>query len=362
MNRRTILASIVGCLPLVLCAAPKARLVFHVVDDNGNAITNTTVILSAYASSSPGEPVNRKRDRIEMRGATDTNGMVALEISSTSGDLYYRVAPQEKPSVGGLPMRLGDGRVYYMDWGSTLQMTAPVDNKWQPWGSTVKVVERPVLNPIPMYARSTGQEYPPLKLPELENPIGFDLAKSDWVAPYGKGMVPDFVFYIRSSDSAIPKEYYEEFPRSFRYKDMVAQITFVNMGDGIQCVLDDPQSGGSVFRLPRYAPESGYESNLVRVSRVVFNGRSPEYQGDPAQGHPNQNYIFRVRSQRDQNGAITNALYGKIRGPIGLNSGGFVSFTYYLNPKPNDRNLEYDASHNLLKDALGYREAPPPGP
>jgi hypothetical protein len=28
----------------------------------------------------------------------------------------------------------------------------------------------------------------------------------------------------------------------------------------------------------------------------------------------------------------------------------------------NDRNLEYDANHNLLKDVLGYRENPPPGP
>jgi hypothetical protein len=51
----------------------------------------------------------------------------------------------------------------------------------------------------------------------------------------------------------------------------------------------------------------------------------------------------------DENGNIKSALYGKIYG-------GFENFQYYLNPTPNDRNVEFDPDHNLLN--LGRREIP----
>ena len=214
-----------------------------------------------------------------------------------------------------------------------------------------------------MYARNLRSENPPPQIPELGKPIGFDLIKSDWVAPYGKGETPDFIFWFKATDSiGVSKEYYEEFPRSGRYKDSEFKLSFANDGDGLQCITEDIRKhDGSIFRLPRFAPETGYASNLVRSCGAIWTNRMMSLIGD--QWNENQNYIFRVRSQRDHNGTITNALYGKIRGPIAFfPGGGGVSFTYYLNPTPNDRNLEYDASHNLLKAVLGYREAPPRGP
>jgi hypothetical protein len=33
-----------------------------------------------------------------------------------------------------------------------------------------------------------------------------------------------------------------------------------------------------------------------------------------------------------------------------------VSFTYYLNPTPNDRNLEFDGKNNLFKDPESLEE------
>jgi hypothetical protein len=56
---------------------------------------------------------------------------------------------------------------------------------------------------------------------------------------------------------------------------------------------------------------------------------------------PNRDYYFRVRTALDPNGDVKSALYGKIYGD-------FMQFTYYLNPTPNSRNIEFDPNQNLL--------------
>jgi hypothetical protein len=53
--------------------------------------------------------------------------------------------------------------------------------------------------------------------------------------------------------------------------------------------------------------------------------------------------------QLDKDGKVISAHYGKIQGPITLNREGSVGLTHYFNGKPNDRNLEFDPSKNLLK-------------
>ena len=53
------------------------------------------------------------------------------------------------------------------------------------------------------------------------------------------------------------------------------------------------------------------------------------------------NYFFRVRTVLDEHGNVKSALYGKIYGD-------FMQFTYYLNPTPNDHNIEFDPPRNLL--------------
>ncbi len=45
----------------------------------------------------------------------------------------------------------------------------------------------------------------------------------------------------------------------------------------------------------------------------------------------------------DERGNIVSAHYGKIYGD-------FMQFSYYLNPTPNDRNVEFDPKQNLLKN------------
>ena len=67
-------------------------------------------------------------------------------------------------------------------------------------------------------------------------------------------------------------------------------------------------------------------------------------------------YCFRIRTERDENGKVKSSLYGKIYGDPSFFLEGSdrwkqkicgISYLYYLNPAPNDRNLEWDRKTNL---------------
>jgi hypothetical protein len=64
-------------------------------------------------------------------------------------------------------------------------------------------------------------------------------------------------------------------------------------------------------------------------------------------------YFIRVRTVLGENGNVKSALYGKIRGDFRFYAGtkapqAGMGFDYYLNPTPNDRNLEFDPKRNLM--------------
>ena len=62
-------------------------------------------------------------------------------------------------------------------------------------------------------------------------------------------------------------------------------------------------------------------------------------------------YYIRIRTEFDESDNVRKAIYGKIYGDFKLedkkNGIKDVSFLYYLNPTPNDRNLEWDMKNNL---------------
>ena len=78
-----------------------------------------------------------------------------------------------------------------------------------------------------------------------------------------------------------------------------------------------------------------------------------------------QNYFFRVRIKKDDRGNIFSALYGKISGDFNQEDGGYVvrgwlSFTYYLNPTLNDRNMEFNSKQNLFKNLPSLEQVSTP--
>jgi len=109
----------------------------------------------------------------------------------------------------------------------------------------------------------------------------------------------------------------------------------------------EDQDPVSEFKSPRYAPESGYEPKLVnRIGRTAPDKPIKE------SGKSDIVYFFRVRTIIDESGHVTSALYGKIYGDLRFDiingNPAYLLFDYYLNPTPNDRNMEFDPKQNLF--------------
>jgi hypothetical protein len=176
----------------------------------------------------------------------------------------------------------------------------------------------------------------------------------DWVAPDGKGQVADLLFNFARITNGVVKEGPYNRSDNFLYRqlrDNSLTISFSNEGDGIQSVA----ATGGGLRLPREAPANGYSPKLIKrdfeiaTNTVVITSETKVVRHSDF--NRDANYFFRVRTKTDGKGDITNALYGKIYGDFGENIGnGQINFTYYLNPEPNSRNMEFNTKSNLFKN------------
>lgn len=178
-----------------------------------------------------------------------------------------------------------------------------------------------------MYAREAVKE-----IPILDEAVGFDLMKFDWVVPYGHGNHSDFIF--RLEKKIVDRNNY----------DATLTLTFPNRFDGIQLIKEEHRYG-SEFKLPRSAFQSRYVDKLVlSKKRNIKDGVMIDFSDD-------DNYIFRIRSE-EKDGKFVKAIYGKILGPISFGDvsrkeTATVQFKYYLNPDYT-RNLEFDPKRNLF--------------
>jgi hypothetical protein len=206
--------------------------------------------------------------------------------------------------------------------------------KQVPWNPTIDLRLRQKMTPVALYA----QMLLAIPLPKTEEPVGYDLLAGDWVAPHGKGTNSDFVFTLHSECRG-------------RY-DFAGVLKFevLGAGNGLEPIPPSAEVPESELRFPRTAPETGYSAKDSLLS-VKMTPKTP-YQETNSLGATN--FFFRVRTEFDENNRVKQALYGKLIGPIQCNLGypncptGAVSFTYYVNPEPNLRNLEFDPARNLF--------------
>jgi hypothetical protein len=173
-----------------------------------------------------------------------------------------------------------------------------------------------------------------IELPAIDKPVGFDLIKFDWLSPYGNGVNADFVF-LAQKRWVSRKDF-----------DCSLKVAFTNADDGL-LPFQVPKDDAGQLRLPAMAPLDGYLPDFSKsLSHTLTNG----WEGDDAA--TDQNYYFRVRSVRDPSGKLDKAIYGKIYGDFVLDpinsKTTWITFTYYLNPTFNDRNLEFDPKQNLF--------------
>ena len=101
-------------------------------------------------------------------------------------------------------------------------------------------------------------------IPVLDEPCGYDLEVGDWVAPYGKGFKPDFIFNI-----------HRDFKDQFNFK-VEAGITFKQLDDGLLPMASPPIATNSFFRWERYAPEMGYDNSARNLSFINQSGQKQE--------------------------------------------------------------------------------------
>lgn len=293
-----------------------AQITFRVITDAGTPVPNIDVTTSTFLYWQPGEGFGRDIYE-ENKGRTDAAGMATVSFTSERGDCNYGIY-----DISG----------YYSTRNLLYKFKEVKEGRWEMWNPVIDVILKPVLKPVPMYARKIGGGGP-VKIPELNKPFGFDLMAGDWVAPHGKGRSSDIIFALKE---LVP------FTASTKPFDYVLTVVFPNEGDGIQSVFATPHKG-SELRLPRNAPENGYAPKLEKQMAIFAEGQPMK--NDTRE---DQNYFFRVRTVLDEQGRIKSALYGKISGDIKFGANRVLRFNYYLNPTSLDQNMEFDPERNLF--------------
>jgi len=302
-------------------SAPQWQVTLRVTDESGSPVTNATAIAGYYIQPPPGQTEAGSR----VTALTDTNGIAVLTAHSG-------------PSIGYSAEREG----YYSASGTeyNFDFRNKTNGQWHPWNPTLTVALKKIVNPIPMYARwirsepsvfkKTGQ--PPIV---FKKSIGYDLMAGDWVAPYGQGANTDIIF---------TEDFNKQARSDYDYK---LTVSFPKAGDGIQEFTVPDSEKNSGLRSPHEAPADGYQPQLVEETSEQ-PGQASKFGSDP-----NRNYFFRVRTVLDENGNVKSALYGKI-------DGDFMQFSYYLNPTPNSRNVEFDPKQNLLGGLESFEQVSTP--
>jgi hypothetical protein len=311
-----------------------AKITFHAQGDDGKPIAGAEISVPVFDHWQSGEGFGQSVYRSE-KVRTNAAGEAVFQTSSKRGEMNYVIKCSD----------------YYQGKGKALDAREASFGKWQPWNHTVEIRLRRVLHPIPLYARSVGTDYSGsagIVLPSMDQPAGFDLQVSDWVAPYGKGQTADLVFQLKGGlKEPFNKIKTErgEFVTGIKPYDATLIVTFSCPQDGIVVQpLDDFR--GCELRVPHLAPNDGYEPRLIKHKK-----RSGDRYSDDM--NPDESFFLRLRTQADAQGHITQANYAKITGLFEWDIDGRLRFQYFFNPTPNDRNLEFAWKSNLLKVAKG---------
>lgn len=317
MRTTGILLLVSHFLAASLGVAADMQVTLRVKDDFGKGVAGAEVGMSIFQRWKPGDGFGEDIHK-QINGVTDVNGIAVLRGSGRRGDIGYGVH-----STKG----------YYYSGGGEYWFSTNVAGRWQPWNPTIDIILKPILNPVPMYARCIKVHFP-----APTNAYGYDLMIGDWVAPYGKGQTTDFLFQVTGYWSNVSD------------LDSTLTLSFANRLDGIQQFAAPPPRRGSELRSPREAPLDGYRSKWTWRRAWKPGQLSPHHIDDTKD---DSNYFFRVRTTTDEQGRIKSALYGKIY--EGFKFAGAISNSFlnsgpcFLNPEPNSRNMEFDPKRNLAK-------------
>ena len=264
---------------------------------------------------------------------TDSQGICGLEGKTNVGHISCEVVI---PPFG-----------YYGAYGGDVQFNRKsLFGVWQPDNLVVTIKLQRVEKPIPLFVKqlfnrasaSVSSNYFDIGKGKMQ----FDLIKGSFLPPIGKGEYADICFTrLEREDLGIGTNFNGR--TSLAYRDgMMAE--FLGDGNGL---IEIPSKKTDGIKI-RTAPLDGYKADYL-----VTKGKDKSVKYFTS-SNPDRNFAFRIRTKKDKNGKIVSAYYGKIYGDIVIKKPYGVeelvaapSFMYYLNPKPLDRNLEWDMKTNL---------------
>jgi len=329
VNRRLVLL-VFQFITIQLFAATAAYDLVVVDADTLTPVKGVNVV-GWFSNSNGWKAWTESAPEYEDKKTTDENGRCHLAGETNNGRTGVNI---HKPPRGYYP------NSFCVRHQFTQEPVLPLMH-WRPTNLVITAALYKIERPVPLFVRRTllgnGQ---PISA-RVKGPFSYDLLKAAWLPPIGDGEHADIVF------ETMPREVFgdAEVPgrpqfRGKAYKERVV-AKFPGIDNGIVEVKPNPNATLMI----RNAPESGYGTSCE-----LWHSVDGCYQHHESTDK-NRHFCFRIRTRRNEKGEIVESYYGKIYGDIGpvsdkKNLYG-VTFLYYLNPTPNDRNLEWDRKTNL---------------
>ena len=283
----------------------------------------------------------------EIDGCTDLNGRYAATGNTNCGKL-------------GFCFRDNDGfydTIFaWVPFDANGSKPLPLLQWWKPDDQVITVKLQRVEHPIPLFVKKISDRNYPYGgrvFDKGDGVLEFDFLVGDWLPPAGRGKVAD-VRFERLPQKDMGQGMNASGMKGRVYRDSMS-VRFLGADNGL---IEVPHSLSAGLRI-RMAPESGY---LPTYS--CWRGVGPDLQLASSYKE-DRDFCFRIRTQRNEKGEIVAAHYGKIYGDISFapamnpfQAVASVCMVYYLNPKPLDRNLEWDMKTNLCPTPgeLGQRQ------
>ncbi len=282
-----------------------ARVVFRILNDVGCPVAGAKVnALFDMADRGEGRRVI---------GITDTNGVCVVEEKTVgvvkvevSCEGYYRTKEE----------------LCFITMGHEHEVE---NGKWQPWGMTKEIVLRPIRAPVALKRESNWR-----RTTVLNEWIGFDLEKCDFIAPVGHGNVCDLevkfdwdgMFGTKHNGMAVSLKFPQKFSGGY-YASRCGWSTFTGV------YAANPDKVYSQFFQYYRRPIRDSKGRMIGVDGEGFD----------------QSKVLVVRSRCvvDEQGNLISARYFELeRFEFSCNQKKTASLAYDLiyNPTPNDTNLE----------------------
>lgn len=293
----------------------KACLVFTVVDDEGNPVSNAAVN-ATWQNDYP-------RRKWKSCYVTDVAGKFVA--SDTVGHSFACTVRKEWFYFSCDYVKF--------DWRPGVSPLVK-DGKWQPYGEHRTIVIKRKKNPVAITWYNWGIDG--CSAPATNVWIGLDLETGQWCKPYGAGKHEDAA--VRFSGSITDR---------FTW-DTKTEISFANI----------PYAGFYTLAKDEYSDmKSCYSASTNATSysdRILTFTSSSATRDQTASRLAGDRYIvFRTRCTVDEDGNLLSAHYGKICGEFW---GGKMNLMFrgndngvYFNPTPNDPNLEDRETINRLQ-------------